>query len=69
MMHSGEALDPNAFPSNGAITSAFLRLGKRDFRCAGQYIQALPYGRNCFNTLAARSQVPLTLKKTGVILP
>jgi hypothetical protein len=32
-------------------------------------IQALPYGRNCFNTLAARSQVPLTLKKTGVILP
>ncbi|HEY4764300.1 MAG TPA: hypothetical protein VIH75_11525 [Candidatus Sulfotelmatobacter sp.] len=46
MMHSWEALDANAFRSNGPITSAFLQLGKRDFRSAGQYIQALPYGRN-----------------------
>ena len=46
MMHSWEALDPNSFRSDGAITSAFLRLGKQTFRSAGQYIQALPYGRN-----------------------
>jgi hypothetical protein len=46
MMHSWEALDPSSFRSEGAITSAFSQLGKRDFRSAGQYIQALPYGRN-----------------------
>ena len=46
MMHSWEALDPNSFRSDGAITSAFLELGKQTFLSAGQYIQALPYGRN-----------------------
>jgi hypothetical protein len=46
MMHSWEALDPNSFRSDGAITSAFLQLGKQTFRSAGQYTQALPYGRN-----------------------
>lgn len=46
MMHSWEALDPNGFQSNGAITSAFLRLGKQTFRSAGQYTQTLPCGRN-----------------------
>ena len=37
-MHSWEALDPNAFQSKGAITSAYLQLGKQDFRPAGQYV-------------------------------
>jgi hypothetical protein len=46
MMHSWEFLEPKPLESNGAITSAFLQLGKQDFRSAGQYIQALPYGRN-----------------------
>jgi hypothetical protein len=46
MMHSWDALDPNSFRSDGAITSAFLRLGNQTFRSAGQYTQALPYGRN-----------------------
>src|SRR5580700_6606875 len=46
MMHSWEALDRNPFQSKGAITSAFMQLGKQDFRSAGQYVQALPYGRN-----------------------
>lgn len=46
MMDSWEALDPISFRSNGAVTSAFSQLGKRDFRSAGQYIQVLPYGRN-----------------------
>ena len=46
MIHSWESLEPKPLESNGAITSAFLQLGKQDFRSAGQYIQALPYGRN-----------------------
>jgi hypothetical protein len=46
MMHSWEALDPRSFRLDGATTAAFLRLGRGDFRSAGQYVQALPYGRN-----------------------
>ena len=46
MLYSWDTLDPNSFRSDGAITSAFLRLGNQTFRSAGQYTQALPYGRN-----------------------
>ena len=46
MMDSWEALDPTSFRSNGTVTPAFSQRGKRDLRSAGQYIQALPYGRN-----------------------
>jgi hypothetical protein len=42
MMHSWESLEPKPLESNGAISSAFLQLGKQDFRSAGQYIEALP---------------------------
>jgi hypothetical protein len=45
-MHSWEALDPRGLRLDGVTTAVFLRLGRRDFRSAGQYVQALPYGRN-----------------------
>jgi hypothetical protein len=46
MMHSWEALDPIDFKPEGAVTTAFLRIGKEDLRSAAKYVRCLPYARN-----------------------
>jgi hypothetical protein len=44
MMHSWEAPDPNSFRSDGAIASAFLRLGKQTFRSPVDILRLLRMG-------------------------
>jgi hypothetical protein len=46
MLDSWEALDPIRLTPGGAITAAFLRIGRADLRSAGKYLQSLPYARN-----------------------
>jgi len=58
-MHSWRSLDPVAFRTAGPLTSAFLLLGKKDPRSAGQYIHRLPYARN------SRPEAPLIVLSEG----
>jgi hypothetical protein len=46
VLHSWISLDPVNFRIAGPITAAFLLMGKRDLRAAGQHVRGLPYSRN-----------------------
>jgi hypothetical protein len=45
-MLSWEAFEAISFKPAGRVTSAFLSVGKVDFRAAAKYVCELPYGRN-----------------------
>jgi hypothetical protein len=53
------SLDPVTLRTAGPITSAFLLMGKKDLRAAGQYIHRLPYARN------SRREAPLIVLTAG----